>query len=93
MVIYKYKITPPIAENLLVCVQLPIGAEILHVGEQRSEMFLWAKVNDDERTEWRRLYVVPTGIELLSIERLGRYLGTVHMHGGELVFHIFEAAG
>jgi hypothetical protein len=86
MRVFKYLI--PVDDEPTV--RLPLGARILSVGQQNGVMFLWALVNPGEqRTERRTLRVAGTGHEIADVDEL-QFIGTVHMHGGALVFHIFE---
>lgn len=82
--IWKFTLTE------LMQVSMPTGARILHVHEQNAVMRLWAVVDPAKDREIRRFHVVGTGHPIP--EKIGAYIGTVHMRGGELVFHIFEAA-
>ena len=87
MRVFKYEI--PVADESFV--RLPLGAQILSVGQQNDQMFLWALVNPDEqRTERRNLRVAGTGHELTEVKEL-KFIGTVHIYGA-LVFHVFERA-
>ena len=86
MRVFKYEI--PVANEPTV--RLPKGAGILSVGQQNNKMYLWALVNPSEQqTERRVLRIAGTDHEIAEIEELN-FLGTVHMHGGDLVFHVFE---
>ena len=68
---------------------IPQGASVLHTHEQRGEVCLWALVDPTERQAERVFEVVATG---QPFDLLGKYLyiGTVHLEGGLLVFHVFE---
>lgn len=86
-VVYKYKIDP---NNTLV--ELPERAQILSVGAQLDDMFLWALVDESaEKSVAKHFCVYGTGHEI-SHSHL-QFIGTVHMYGGDLVFHIFENLG
>lgn len=71
-------------------VTIPLIAKILSVHAQGEGISLWALVDVDnaDATVVRRFAVVPTGAAVpdgpLS------FLGTVLLHGGRLVFHVFE---
>ena len=71
-------------------VRLPQGAKILTAQMQGDQLCLWALVDQDalHLTEWRRIRIAGTGheIEADSI----KYISTVQLHGGALVYHIFE---
>jgi len=70
-------------------VQMPAGAEVLSIGVQREQVCLWALVDPLQPVEPRRFVVVGTGWD---VPGHGRFLGTVLLASGELVFHIWEAA-
>lgn len=94
MKIFKYEIEAPEFRSDLadtkykVQVLLPKGAQILSVGAQGYEMYLWAKVDSEQALEQRSLYVMPTGRDLP--EALGTFLGRVDLQSQGLVFHIFN---
>jgi hypothetical protein len=70
-------------------VSMPIGAVILCVQMQRDYPCLWALVDPTAATEPRRFVWVGTG-QVLSDPLLSRYIGTVQIMNGRLVFHLFE---
>lgn len=69
-------------------IEMPVGAEILHVAEQNGQMCLWALVDPHALSEGRRFMVIGTGHEI--VEPVLRHIGTALMFGGSLVFHAFE---
>lgn len=73
-------------------VSMPSGASILHVGVQRSEICLWALVEDgNARNALLRVYVRGTGHDCTGM-LAATHLGSVLMDiGGGLVFHVFGA--
>lgn len=86
--IYKYHLTPFDDEMTL---DLPRGARILSVQERQDNIYLWALVDPKQPTEPRRFFVRGTGHEITETDAAGaRYLGTVYLMDGRLVFHIFE---
>jgi hypothetical protein len=88
--IFKYPI--PIQDYIEL--DLPVGAQILTVQVQHNVPCLWALVTLtlDETTEPHRFYLFGTGHPMpdnkpkLELQ----YVGTFQLHGGELVFHLFE---
>jgi hypothetical protein len=87
MRIYKYWLYPLADE---VSVRMPYGAKILHVYEQNEQVALWALVDPSEaRFQKREFRIAGTGHEIADVENK-HYIGTVHMNGGALVFHVFE---
>ena len=86
--VFKYRIGLCINQT-----ELPVGAEILSLGFQGKEFFMWVKVDTEAATEIRRFYVFGTGAEIP--QNTGTYynfIGTGHMDIG-LVFHVFEKLG
>ena len=82
--VWKYTLRPGLQSF-----GIPQGAVILHVHEQLGLVCLWALVEPEERQSERTFDVVATGQQF---DLLGKcvYIGTVHLDGGSLVFHVFE---
>lgn len=70
-------------------VDLPEGAQVLHVHEQRGEVCLWAMVDPQSMIESRTFLVTGTGHDFSGVDKTD-YIGSVHLEGGSLVFHVFE---
>jgi hypothetical protein len=68
---------------------MPQGAKILTVQEQHGEPQLWALVDSNAPQERRTFRVYGTGHCCATDP--GDYIGTFQLHGGGLVFHVFEA--
>lgn len=83
MTVWKFVIADP--ETPVV---MPEGAEVLHVGEQRGSVCIWALVDPAAPKVERRFVVAPTG-GIVPPYR-GRFLGSVLYAGGALVFHVWE---
>jgi len=89
-VVYKYPIWP----GSPAVVDIPAGAEIVHVGEQNSQPVLWALVDDAAPPEPREFWVYGTGHPISQPDQLV-HLGTVQVPPNayllqELVWHVFE---
>lgn len=85
--VWKFPLKPYIST-----LGMPEGAEILRVGAQGSEAFIWARVDTDAKIEVRSFAVVGTGHPAPGSQD-GAYVGTfdVTMPGDPiLVFHVFE---
>lgn len=82
MVVYKYEL--PLED--MVRIEMPVGAEVLTVQTQHGVPQIWALVRPG-RTEVRRFRVAGTGH---NISVAGPYVGTFQLHGGGLVFHVFD---
>lgn len=70
-------------------IDMPHGAKLLAVQEQYGEPKLWALVDPYAKTYPRTFHIHGTGHDLP--DEPGQYVGTFQMHGGTLVFHVFEA--
>jgi hypothetical protein len=68
--------------------ELPHGTEILHAGQKRNELFLWALVDPDAVPCPRCIDIIGTGWYIEDGPR--RHLGTVVMPDTN-VWHVFEA--
>lgn len=87
--IWKYDLTLIDVQG----VKMPFGAELLCVQMQGSAPCLWARVdpNPDMKIEVRQIVTHGTGQHVPKTT--GKYLGTYQLHGGTLVFHVFEKKG
>jgi hypothetical protein len=88
-VIYKYKIEMS-GSTIDRIVKLPKHADIISVGVQFNEIFIWAIVIPAHDLEDRVFRVYPTGMEIPLCEKMGEFLGSVLLFDGNLVFHVFE---
>ena len=68
---------------------LPEFAEILSVQIQHGECQLWALVDPDQEIKARTIRVLITGAYIDDSECL-KFLGTVQLHDGAIVLHVFE---
>ena len=80
--IWKFELQPTVAFSM------PGGAEILCVQNQNGLPQLWALVDPEVKAELRGFTCYGTGHAVP--DNPGRYIGTVQMHAGELIFHVFE---
>lgn len=72
-------------------VDMPVGSQILCVQAQREQPCIWF-INPDSvsaDTEQRTFRIIGTGHKF-DIEPKDLYIGTFQLHGGDLVFHVFE---
>lgn len=83
MKVYKY----PIKILSLQDVEMPVGASILCCQMQGGEPMLWALVQPENKLSARGIRIVGTGHEASD---LGRYIDTIQIDGGALIFHVFE---
>jgi hypothetical protein len=69
-------------------IRMPEGATVLCVQVQFGRPHIWALVNSGHTLVPRQFRTVGTGHPLP--EKLGVYVGTYQVSGGNLVFHVFE---
>ena len=72
-------------------VSMPTNSEILTVQMQGADICIWALVYPEHGKVERTFEVFGTGHPIhsdMGIER--KYIGTIQMYGGDLVYHIFE---
>jgi len=90
--IYKYQL--PVQDQ--VELEMPEGAQILTVQTQEAHggglPHLWAIVNTETSLKERRVFRIHgTGHQFRDeVGKREIYLGTFQLHGGSLVFHVFE---
>ena len=77
----------PIAMTDVQSVDMPMGAEILAVQMQGEQCCLWALCEPDNAKRPRIILIHGTGHRVGDITR---YIGSVQIYGGALVFHVFE---
>lgn len=68
---------------------MPEGAQVLHVREQNMKPCLWALVNPDNPAEERHFKLRGTGHPIHEENPL-KYLGTFFLIDGGFVGHVFE---
>ena len=90
--IFKYGLTP----DDEVHIAMPQGAVILSCQTQGDFPVIWALVDPERPGVTRRFYVCPTGAPVpprvasdLQATDGPRFLSTIQLAGGALVFHIF----
>lgn len=74
-------------------VPLPKGATVLSAQVQNGVICLWALCNTDAPIAPRTIYTVGTGHNFNMDPSVIRFIGTVQLSGGALVFHLFEYIG
>ncbi len=100
-VIWKFEITEALVRALekgaaegAFTIDMPVGAKILCVQIQRSNPHIWALCDRKADLKPRRFFLVGTGQDFDDGSGSSRplvYVGTFQVHGGELVFHLFDA--
>lgn len=87
MKVFKY--TLPAGD--WVTITMPRGAEFLCVQVQHGRPEIWARVEPDAQPVAHHFRIAGTGHDLGS--NVGKYLGTLQMADGQLVFHVFAEQG
>ena len=85
--IFKYVIDTKPGNRDYVDVEMVIGAQILHLGEQNGELVVWVTGNLSDGLEKRRFYILATG-EAVPDPNLTRYVGTAIV--GPYVWHVYR---
>lgn len=70
--------------------QMPAGAKLLTVQMQGEAPQLWA-LCDETAPKMPRLIAIHGTGNPMPDEWPGEYVGTFQIHGGALVFHVFDA--
>jgi len=86
LTVYKYQV--PIVDNFEL--ELPVGAKILSFMEQRGAPCVWVLIDPDMHHEVRRFRLAGTGHPITIDPDELRFVGSVLLRGGDLVFHLFE---
>jgi hypothetical protein len=83
--IWKYELTPG-----KLSIEMPKDAEILSVQMQNDIPCVWALVNPENKVKEKVIEIFGTGHEMHCDGISRKFIGTFQMHGGLLVFHLFE---
>lgn len=82
--VWKYKLRLTDTQTI----EVPKGGEILSAQSQYGDICLWVLLDPDSAKERREIEIYGTGNPIHDAER--KFIGTVQLHGGSLVFHVFE---
>lgn len=89
--IYKYELHPSDTGFGVFPVEMPEFAEYLYVAEQNNKMFLFAEVDTERNIIQHRFEVFGTGHEMpVDMGVYREYIGSLMMHTGTLVFHVYH---
>lgn len=84
--IYKYELRVQDVQTI----GLPIDAEVLDIQNQNGTICLWAKIPDTETTlVAKTIYCFGTGHAMPSNHNQMKYISTVQMSGGMLIFNFY----
>jgi len=86
MKIFKYELEATDVQT----VSMPFAAEILSAQVQHGRIRIWAKVDPTRDCEGRTIVIAGTGHEINEPGGRLVFIDTVQLHGGSLVFHVFE---
>lgn len=70
-------------------IQMPQGATVLHVDNQRGTTVLWAMVNPKAKVVERKFRLAGTG-HVIDDAKPEQHIGSFQMRDGLLVFHLFD---
>ena len=76
-------------DDYVTILAIPRGARLLTVAVQDGRLVLYALVDTAYPNVMRRMRIAGTG-HPISGDEAANYVGTVLMHGGRLVFHVFD---
>jgi len=87
MKIFKYNVAP----QKIITIPMPQGAEILSFQVQHGEPCIWALVDEKAIFENRYFKLFGTGHEVYQdMGVVRKFIGTIQLDNGNLVFHLFE---
>ena len=75
-----------------ITIEMPVGAEILHVGSQGDKGCIWARVTTGHKKESRQFRLTGTGHPLDRNHDI-EHVGTFETRGGTFVWYLFEFPG
>lgn len=81
--IWKYDLEPACL------IEMPIGAKVLSIHQQKGQICLWALVDPEADYEVRHFVFHGTGHHINEKGPLN-FVGTAQFHEGEFMFHVFE---
>lgn len=80
----------PIKVTDVQSIPIPEQAKILTVQVQNGQPCVWVQLDPGHAKTGRTIRIAGTGHPLPDAESL-LYIGTFQLHGGGLVFHVFES--
>lgn len=82
--VWKFKINPETS------LKLPMDWQVVDVGVQGDDAFVWILLDSSLPTHTERFVAVPTGG---GVPDGADHVGSWHMNDGSLVFHLFVLSG
>lgn len=83
--IWKFEISPS-----KTTIEMPKHSKVLSVQMQNNVPCIWAQVNPDAEKVKKHFEIFGTGHDMECDGICREFIGTFQMHGGGLVFHLFE---
>lgn len=66
------------------------GAEVLSVQVQKTIPSLWMLVDTEMPKEQMTIRIHGTGHEVFDYQNIEKFIGTIQLHKGSLVLHVFK---
>ena len=82
----------PIKVGDIITIEMPLYSQVLTIQSQFDEPMMWALVDPKQIKETRYFEVFGTGHSVpdLDATKQRNYINTFQVHGGSLIFHLFE---
>jgi hypothetical protein len=71
-------------------IEVPQGADFLCASAQHNQIAVWYRCDPKKDKVRATLIIRGTGDMDVPYPSQGRYLGTAHLRGGNLIMHVFE---
>lgn len=88
--VWKFMLDPYMEQNGIIEVEMPADATGISCHSQRERICVWAEVFPTNKLEKRYFAIYANGQDIPIPQSKRHFAGTVLMHGGSLVFHVFE---
>lgn len=86
--IWKYELDP---RSDVISLDVPNGAELLHVDSQHETICVWFELDPNDATEMRHFEIFGTGHLIREDMGINRcHIGTIQLKNGNLIFHVYE---
>lgn len=84
--IYKY---PIVLDASYLVIDVPDGAQFIHVAEQHGRICLWALVDSEAPMIRRQIRIIGTGLSADDV-KIEQHIGSILVLNGTYVLHIFD---
>lgn len=82
--VFKYEV---LVQDGVQTFDMPEGAHVVHVSDQRGQVCFWALVDPQAELVTRQFVIRGTGHD---VPHGAQYIGSAMQLGGALVWHVFE---